>query len=387
MPLPSETDVLIVGAGPSGLALATCLAGHGIRSVVLERLPVPPEKSRAGAIHARTLEMVEPLGVADALVGAGHQLATAVLRDRDTILMQLDFSQIPSRYGYVLALPQNETEAILADRLAALGGTVHRGQDAVGLEQDSNGATVTVRDASGRLAMVRARFVVGADGFHSMVRQAAGIGFTPGTYPESFVLADVHMDWPSGGTALNLFLGSDGMMLVAPFRDGRFRVIATVAQAPEHPSQADLQALLDERGSVSAPARIDSLIWSSRFRIHHGVAATYRAGRAFLVGDAAHVHSPAGGQGMNTGIQDAVVLGDRLAAVIAGDQPDTALDGYGAERRPVAQGVVKMTDQMTRVATLTSPMGRRLRNLGLHLAGHVPTIRTAVAVRMAELRQ
>jgi 2-polyprenyl-6-methoxyphenol hydroxylase-like FAD-dependent oxidoreductase len=385
MTLPSNTDVLIVGAGPSGLALATCLAGHGIRFVLTDRLAAPQPTSRAAAIHARTLETLEPLGVTDALVKAGRRLASVAMHHHDQTLLRIDFAQLASRHRYILGLPQNETEAILTARLIALGGQVERGWEAVLLSQDDQRAVVTLRDAAGTSAVIRARYVVGADGYHSLVRQASGIAFNPGTYAESFVLADVHMDWPWSSDIMWLFLAPEGMALVAPFTGDRFRIIATTDQAPEHPALADVQAILDRRGPRAVPARAREMIWSARFRIHHGVAARYRSGRAFLVGDAAHVHSPAGGQGMNIGIQDAIALGDRLAAVIGGRQPEPHLDGYEAERRPVAQRVVAMTDQMTRMGTMTNPLGQFVRNIGLRAVNHLPAIRRKIAARIAEL--
>jgi 2-polyprenyl-6-methoxyphenol hydroxylase-like FAD-dependent oxidoreductase len=385
MSLPSETTVLIVGAGPTGLALATSLATRGIDFVLVDKLTAPQTTSRAAAVHARTLEVLEPLGVTDTLVKTGLPLATAALHDRDRTLLRIDFGGLPSRYQYILTLPQDETEAILTQRLASLGGAIQRGQEAVTLTQDDQSATVTLRDASGVTVPVRARYVVGTDGYHSLVRQAAGIGFAPGTYAETFILGDVHMDWPLPPDVLRLYLAPEGVALVAPFSGNRFRIVATVAQAAEHPSLADVQTILDTRGPQSSPGRVRDMVWSSRFRIHHGVAAHYRAGRAFLAGDAAHVHSPAGGQGMNTGIQDAVALGERLAAVLAGQQPDAHLDGYERERRPVAERVVAMTDQMTRAATVTGGVAQWVRNFGLQAVGYLPAVQRRIAMRMSEL--
>jgi 2-polyprenyl-6-methoxyphenol hydroxylase-like FAD-dependent oxidoreductase len=385
MKLPSETRVLIVGAGPSGLALGTCLAGHGVDFVLAEKLAAPQTASRAAAVHARTLEVLERLGVTDAMVSAGCAIPTVALHDRDATLLRIDFRQLRSRYQFILTLPQDETEAILAHRLGQLGGTVARGQEAVALVQDNGGVVATLRDHAGSLVPIRADYVVGADGYHSAVRQASGIGFSAGTYAETFILADVHMDWPLPPDELRLFLAPDGLLLVAPFSGNRFRIVATVAQAATEPSMGDVQAILDSRGPRSSQGRVRGVVWSSRFHIHHGVAERFRAGRIFLVGDAAHVHSPAGGQGMNIGIQDAVALGDRLAAVISGQQPDSHLDGYESERRPVAQKVVAMTDQMTRMGTLSSSLGQRLRNIGLMVAGHLPAARRKIATRMAEL--
>ena len=385
MPLPAETDILIAGAGPSGLTLANTLAHHGIPSLLVDRLTTPQTTSRAAAIHARTLEVLNPLGVTDKLIAAGRTIPSVAMHERDRTLLQIPFTTLRSDYKFILALPQDQTEAILTERLCQSGGTVERGNEILALVREGNRTTAGLRDSTGATLTVRARYVIGADGYHSTVRQACGIGFNPGTYAESFILGDVRMDWPWDSQTMRLFLSADGMVLMVPFTGNRFRIVATVGEAPEQPSLQDLQAILDQRGPRASPARVQEVIWSSRFRVHHGVAARYRDGRVFLVGDAAHVHSPAGGQGMNTGIQDAIALGNRLAAVISGRQPETHLDSYETERRPVAEKVVAMTDQMTRMGTLTSPAGRAVRNFGLRTIGHLPALKRMVATRLAGL--
>jgi len=385
MPLPSETDVLIVGAGPAGLAAAVTLAGKGVPFVLIDRLEAQQNTSRAAAVHARTLETLEKLGIADSMVAAGRKLPVTTLCDRDKTLLRIDFSGIRSRYPFILALPQSETEAILTARLEALGGRIARGCEAVAVTPGADAVSATVRDAAGGRTEVRARYVIGADGYHSLVRDSASIGFAPGTYAQSFVLADIHMDWPLSPDEMQVFLAREGIALVVPFSTQRFRVVATADNAPESPGVADVQAILDQRGPLSAAARVRDVVWSSRFRIHHGVAARYRAGRVFLAGDAAHVHSPAGGQGMNIGIQDAVALGERLAEVLAGRQPDGWLDGYQAVRRPVAEQIVSLTDRMTRMGTMTSPAARALRNLMLRAVDCVPAAKARIAAQMAEL--
>ncbi len=380
MTLPSETEILVVGAGPAGLALAVTLAAHEVPFVLIDKLEAGQNTSRAAAVQARTLEVLERLGAADAMVAAGRKIPLATMRDRDRVLLHIDFTGLQSRYPFILTLPQSETEAILARRLEVLGGRIERGQEAVSMSQDAGGINLALRDGGS----VRAHYAVGADGYHSTVRQACGIGFAPGTYAQTFVLADVHMDWPLSSTELQVFLAREGIALVAPFSDQRFRIVATVDTAPEAPDQPYVQDILDRRGP-SAAARVRDVVWSSRFHVHHGVAARYRAGRAFVCGDAAHVHSPAGGQGMNIGIQDAVALGERLAAVIAGQQPDAWLDGYETERRPVAERIVSMTDRMTRVGTMTTPAGQFLRNAMLQAIDYLPAARARIARQMAEL--
>ncbi|WP_308369234.1 MULTISPECIES: NAD(P)/FAD-dependent oxidoreductase [unclassified Streptomyces] len=249
------------------------------------------------------------------------------------------------------------------------------------MTHDGDGVTLTT--ATGET--LRAAYAVGADGMHSVVREAAGIGFSGNAYGESFVLADVVMDWAPGPREVSLAFGAAGLTVVAPLPGGtspaaghgagHYRIVATVAEAPAEPDLRFVQGLLDER--VPGQATVTELAWSSRFRIHHRVADRYRAGRLLLAGDAAHVHSPAGGQGMNTGIQDAYALG---RAIATGD-----LDGYEARRRPVARRVVALTDRMTRVATTRNPALRAVRNTLLPLLGRVPALRRRLATELAEL--
>lgn len=384
--LARSTDVLVVGAGPSGLALAATLARQRVDSIVIDRLAQPQDTSRAAAIHARTLEVLETIGASDALVHAGTPTDLLCVRDRDRVLLSVDFSALPTRYPYVLMLAQQYTEAILAQRLDGFGGTVWRGHQATALRMGADGAEVDIAVAGQPLQTVRARYVVAADGMHSLIRQQAGIGFEPGTYAESFVLGDVRMEWPSGTRELQLFLAPAGLLVVGAFAEGHYRIIATMADPPEQPGVADLQAILDQRGPGGTTPRITSLAWSSRFRIHHGVAERYRAGPVLLVGDAAHVHSPAGGQGMNIGIQDACDLGDRLAAALQPGADATALlDGYERARRPAATRVVALTDRLTRMATLQGHWRQALRNLAIETLGHLPGVPQKLAAQFAEL--
>ena len=293
--------------------------------------------------------------------------------------MSLDFGGLATEYPYTLLVPQNITEKLLFDRLVELGGTVLRPKTLTTITQDSDGVTATFDDGS----TIRARYAVGADGFHSVVREQARIGFQGGQYEESFVLADVRLSGAVPVDEVLLFWARAGLTVVAPLPDGSHRIVAPVSEAPESPSVEFIQQLLDTRGSGVGRMVVTDIVWGSRFRIHHRVADTYRAGRLLLAGDAAHVHSPAGGQGMNLGIQDAVALADALSAVLAGGA-DSLLDEYSAARRPIAQDVVAMTDRLTRLATLPRA-ARPLRNIVIGLAGRVPAVRGALARRLSGL--
>jgi 2-polyprenyl-6-methoxyphenol hydroxylase-like FAD-dependent oxidoreductase len=374
-----DTDVLVVGAGPSGLTLAASLVKKGVATTLVDRQTAGANTSRAAVVNARTLEVLEDLDVARRLVKEGIHAPRFTIRDGRRILIPVDFSLLPTAYPYSLMVPQATTERLLLDRLTELGGTVRRPKTLTSVIQDAGGVTATFDDDE----MIRARYVVGADGMHSTVREQAGIGFEGGAYQESFTLADVRLRGEAPPDEVILFWAKAGLTVVAPLPGDIYRIVAPVSDAPEEPSAAFVQQLLDERGLGAGRMVVIDFIWGSRFRIHHRVADTYRAGRLLLAGDAAHVHSPAGGQGMNLGIQDGVALADALAAVLAG-APDTVLDEYSAARRPIAQQVVEMTDRLTRLATLPRAV-RPIRNTAIGLIGRVPPVQRALAMQLSGL--
>ncbi len=383
--LPSRTEILIIGAGPTGLALSAELRRRSIAALTIDKIAEGANTSRAAVVHARTLEVLDPLGVVPAMLKQGLKVPTFRIRDRDKTLLTVDFRDIPSKYAFTLMCPQNITESILLARLQELGGDVIRPAEATALRAGMEGADVDVM-LNGVADTVKARWVVGCDGMHSRVRDDAQIAFSGGAYEQGFVLSDVHMDWPLARDEVNLFFSPDGLVVVAPLPENRYRIVATLDDPPEQPSTEFVQGLLDSRGPQATPARIKDSVWSSRFRVHHRVADSPRKGRVLLCGDSAHVHSPAGGQGMNTGIQDAISLGAALADVIGG--ADAAiLDGWAAQRHSVAADVVALTDRMTRMATLGSPVARTLRNNVIGVVGHVPFLIHALARKLAELDQ
>ena len=373
----TTTDVLIVGAGPTGLTLASSLLLHGVDVMLVDRQADGANTSRAAAVNARTLEVLEPVDVTRRLLKEGVEAPRFAIRDRARTLVDVDFSGLATDYPFTLLVPQSTTERLLLERVRELGGDVTRPKVLATVTQDPAGVTATFDDGD----TVRARYVVGADGMHSTVREQAGIGFAGGSYEHSFVLADARLTGDAPADEVRLFWAGEGLTVVAPLPNGDFRIVAPVDDAPEQPSVAFVQQILDARGPGGIT--VTDVTWGSRFRIHHRVADTFRAGRILIAGDAAHVHSPAGGQGMNIGIQDAVALADALVAVLGGGA-DSLLDDYSATRRPIALQVVALTDRLTRLATLPRLL-RPIRNVLLGIIGRIPPATAALASRLSGL--
>ncbi|OJZ76384.1 pentachlorophenol monooxygenase [Mycobacterium paraffinicum] len=374
-----DTDVLVAGAGPTGLTLGAALLSRGIRVTLVDKLTAGANTSRAAAVNARTLEVLEELDVTRRMVKAGVIAPRFTMRQGRRILIPVDFSELPTEHPYTLMLSQADTERLLLERLRELGGDVIRPKTLSHITQDANGVTATFDDGD----IVRAGYAVGADGMNSTVRAQAGIGFAGGEFAESFTLADVRVTGEAPSNEVILFYAKDGLTVLAPLPGDIFRVVAPTADAPQQPSPEFVQALLDTRGFGPGRTVVTELVWGSRFHIHHRVADSYRAGRLLLAGDAAHVHSPAGGQGMNLGITDAMALAGALAEVLGGG-PDAALDAYSVAQRRRAERVLKLTGRLTRVSTLPRPL-RPLRNTGMRLAAGVPAVRRRLAVRLSGL--
>ncbi|HLV57296.1 MAG TPA: FAD-dependent monooxygenase [Natronosporangium sp.] len=361
------TEVLIVGAGPTGLSLAVQLAAHGVRPRLIDRAADRAHESRALAVQPRTLEVLAAAGLSDRLVAAGNPAVRLQLHGpgRRVEVKVFDLGLADTAYPYLLLVSQAETERILLAHLATAGVRVERRTELVDLHQTGDAVVATLRHLDGRTEVATSRYLVGCDGAHSTVRRLSGIAFHGGTYPRTFVLADLAVDGvPGRGAADGLdpgaahaFLSRTGVLFFFPLgHPAPWRLIAmrppgdpTPAGAPV--ALADLQALADAH---RAGVRLRDPVWMTNFRLHHKVAVRYRRGRVFLAGDAAHIHSPAGGQGMNTGIQDAVNLGWKLAQVARGRAGDDLLDTYESERLPVGRAVLRLTDRAFTAATSTN---------------------------------
>lgn len=383
-----DAEILVVGAGPTGLTCASELARRGITVTCIDAAPAPSPLSKAIAVHARTLEIFDDLGVADALVARGVILEGTEMRSKGRVIVDASFAELDTRYPYILSVPQAETEAVLAERLQANGGAVHRGVRLLGFAQDGAHVEATLERGDGTRSAARFAFVVGCDGAHSVVRKTLGFPFTGKSYDERFLLADVGVDAALPHTRVSAFFSDEGLVAAFPMPGGRFRIIATCseddgAENVDTPSLEEVTALV--RARTGLDAALSDARWLARFRIHCRQVERYRDRRVFLAGDAAHVHSPVGGQGMNQGIQDAHNLAWKLALVVRGHSPATMLDSYEAERHGVGAAVLAGTDIATRVATLRNPIARRARD---HLARYMSSLEVVqqrIAREVAEL--
>ncbi|MEU9734192.1 FAD-dependent oxidoreductase [Streptomyces sp. NPDC048002] len=355
-----EQSVIIVGAGPTGLALACELAAAGVSCTVLERRTEASGQSRAMALYSRTLEVLDLRGHADALTAVGRPVGR-MLPARGA---EIDFTAIDSPFPALYVIPQSRTEEALLQRAVDLGVIVQRGAEVFGLEQDATGVRLNVRTESGEWQET-ADYVVGCDGAHSAVRELSGIAFRGRTYDIAPILADVRLQTPPPDDVV-ILSGGGAMMVTVPFGDGWYRVAVGHRDHPWTRDEVTLEELSERLTEVLGfdPKPHDAR-WLARFKIHQRLADQYRTGRVLLAGDAAHLHSPLGGQGLNLGIQDAVNLGWKLAATIQGWAPAGLLDTYQAERRPQAQRILKATDHATRMATHPSPVVTGIRRVVL----------------------
>ncbi|MDT5298708.1 MAG: hypothetical protein QOG79_1950, partial [Mycobacterium sp.] len=309
------TPVLVVGAGPTGLTAAVELSRLGIDVRIVDRAAAPSTTSRALGVQARTVELLRPRGVADDMLRLGNRASATTLYAGGRRLTGIELHRMPSEFNFLLMLAQSETERLLTEQLGRQGVTVERGVEFVSLTQDNAAAQVVLRDADGRVETVTASYVIAADGAHSPVRKSLGLGFEGRSLAQNYVLGDVHLAGGVPQDQLSIFLAPKGFLAVFPMGDGRFRFMATdpdgITGDVDEPSLEDIQRLYDRTAHIGA--QLYDLNWSSRFRISSRHMSTLRAGRVFFGGDAAHVHSPAGGQGMNAGIQDMINLGWKVA--------------------------------------------------------------------------
>jgi 2-polyprenyl-6-methoxyphenol hydroxylase-like FAD-dependent oxidoreductase len=385
--LPKSTDVLIVGAGPAGMTLAVSLRQLGVDCVVIDQLPEAPDDTRAAFVQPRTLEYLRRLQVAGPMIDDGLKPRGLAFADLDRDLIRLSYDSVDSPYPFLLIIGQWQTQRHLDRRFAELGGSVLRGVRLLDLVPEFPGSAATVVDADGGLRVINARFVAGCDGVHSRVRDRLGIGF-PGSSPaQMFAVADVRFEgWPTDRVETAFTLSSHGMLISSPLPGDLVRVVASVAPGTAAPTQDDVNDLIQTRGpGWLRDGKVTEVLSSATWHVQERVATRFRHGNTFLVGDAAHTHSPAGGQGMNTGIQDAANLAWKLHHVLSLAAPESLLDSYDAERRPNAQQLIEFTHQIATLATLTGPTQQRMRDDILAAISAVPGVIEALSVRFSQI--
>lgn len=355
--------VLVAGAGPVGLATACELARGGVPVRIVDRLAEPSRLSRAVGVHARTLEQLDSLGVASEMLAAGIRVPGVVLLAKGRTLAEAGFESIDSAFPFMLCLPQNTTEAILAKELTRLGVEVERPVELTGLEQDEAGATVELGRAGGGSERATFSYVVGADGAHSTVRRLVGTELKGTFHGVRFLLADCDAEHDLQRDRIYLVFHESGVLGIFPLHGRRCRLIAQLPDGTgeDEPTLEDAQRLCDER--TGGRLVLERARWLTAFEIHYGQVPQYRFGRVFLAGDAAHIHSPAGGQGMNTGIQDAGNLAWKLRLAWAGAAAPGLLDSYQAERHPVGESVVRLSTLMTRAGTARGATAQHVRDM------------------------
>ena len=362
-----NTNVLIVGAGPTGLVLALWLTRLGVRVRIIDKTAEPGTTSRALAVQARTLEFYSQIGLAETVVQRGRKTIAANLwvagkRAARAVLGEMGVGLSP--FPYALIFPQDEHERLLIEHLVEGGVQVERRTELTAFEDTGSGVIAHLQSSDGKQETCEAAYIAGCDGAHSVVRQSLQIGFAGGIYDHLFYVADVQASGATMNGELHIALDSSDFLVVFPLKtEGQARLIGTVRQQAEE--QRDL-SWDDVNTRVLAWISIDvqRVNWFSTYRVHHRVAAHFSKGRAFLLGDAAHIHSPVGGQGMNTGIGDAVNLAWKLAAVVRGRAEATLLDSYEPERIAFARRLVATTDRAFTAVTSSGTLARFIR---LHL--------------------
>ncbi|OZI66939.1 FAD-dependent monooxygenase [Bordetella genomosp. 11] len=379
--------VLVVGAGPVGLTMAMALKRRGVNLRVIDKSFARSDKSKALVVWPRTLELLEIQGCAPAFIAAGIRGRGARIFAEGNPLVHVRFDIARSAYDYALMIPQSETERVLEEQLAALGTQVERRVELLSFQDNGDSVGAVLRHPDGREETVDAAYLCGCDGAHSTVRHALGVQFDGSTMPSDWVLGDVHIEGDLSREELTICWQQDGVLAIFPMGETRFRVIADVGAssvaAPAAPTLEGLQALLDARGPQGL--RAYDPFWLSGFRINERKVRDYRRGRVFLSGDAAHVHSPAGGQGMNTGMQDAFNLAWKLAMVWHGQAAGTLLDSYSPERSAIGDQVLRNAGNMTRIALLRNPILRELRNLAAGTLSRIPALRQRIVDQLTEL--
>jgi 2-polyprenyl-6-methoxyphenol hydroxylase-like FAD-dependent oxidoreductase len=361
----SQPQILIVGAGPTGLVLALWLARTGTPFRLIDKNSGPGQASRAMAVQARTLEFYRQLGIAEEVVGGGFRIDRLHIRNRSREIAVANLGDVDggiSPFPFVLSFPQDDHERLLTERLHAAGQGVEWDTELTALTQRDDGVSATLRQADGEETWNGA-YLCGCDGAHSTVRHELGVRFPGGAYDQPFFVADCEAEGPWSDQDFTAYVAERTFCLAFPVREqGMFRFIGVMPEPFRHRDDVTFDDLRGEIEQVTG-TRVTRTNWFSQYRVHHRVADHFRQGRVFLAGDAGHVHSPAGGQGMNTGIGDAVNLAWKLASAVSGRADPIVLESYEAERIPFARSLVRTTDRVFEAAVGGGAFSRLIRSV------------------------
>lgn len=378
-----DTDILIVGAGPVGLFLANECARRNLRWRIVETHPSQSLHSKALAIFPRTLEIFDMAGVVQPFLQVANKVTSVAMITHGHTLAQMPFKPEETPYPFVAMVPQDVTEKILAEELQRKGGKVEYETTLVSARQESDFVEATL-DRRGERTTVRSAFLVGCDGAHSAVRKSINIHLEGGEYADTFMLADIETNEALAADQLQLCPSEFGPAAIFPMSSTRRRLVATIKQQEgEAPSLELVRKVLAERAPTGIEAL--SLHWSSYFHIHHRHAAKLRVGRIFIAGDAAHIHSPFGGQGMNTGLHDVWNLVWKLDLFLRHHGTEQLLESYSAERLPVIANVIATTDRLTKVMGTPSRFAQTLRNAVIPMVSRLAPFQHAFVQRLSEL--
>ncbi len=392
--MPSSTNILIAGAGPTGLTAAILFAQAGIKIRIIDKNVHRVFESRAPAIQSRTLELFEKLGVIDDVLKAGNKNLgiNVCLNGKVKAHMSIRDSGLDTPYPFVLFLPQYETEKILEAKLNSFGIFVERETELLDFMQDEKSVESKIKNKTGSTEIITSNFILGCDGAHSTVRHKLGLKFEGAPYEQNFLLADVNVEWDFKQHELYGFLSRTGTLVFFPMPGGnRYRLVIISHECAldneEEPTLELIQELTDE--ITKRKIILSDSVWLKRFRLSHRGVENYRKGRAFLCGDAAHIHSPAGGQGMNTGIQDAFNLVWKVAAVLKDEADEKILDTYDEERKPIGRILLKRTDGFFRVIVVKNPVFVAIRNflfpLGAKLISRFVSLRRRALIFISQI--
>lgn len=383
--LTSECQVLIVGAGPVGLTLALALGNQKINVRLIDKALAANNHSKALVIWPRTLELLDIQGSTEQLLASGMNGSGISIRNEQVELVHMPFNFLESKFAQPLLIPQNLTEAVLQSLLTNLGISVERGTELIKFEQSNNQVHARLRHHDGSDETLHCQHLVGADGPHSNVRHCLGIDFEGKTLKSQWALADLKIEGAIPQNEITMVLAKDGLLGLFPIIGGRYRVMADLSKNnhDQDPTLEEIQSILDCR--YGGGLRVHSPLWLSHFKINERQVREYKHGQVFLAGDAAHIHSPAGGQGMNTGMQDALNLAWKMALVLRGKANDSLLKTYSPERQPIAEEVLLNAGRLTRFAQLQQPFACYLRNFIIKSIGKSQRVQSKLMTTLSEL--